>query len=79
MLDRMPLSGATARQQAQLDAINTQAAKTIGQNSDRVDQSVMSEAYDTMTREYDNLFSGGMQFDRKFLRDLADVRKEATE
>lgn len=39
----------------------------------------MSQAYDAMSQEYDNIFSGGMRFDRSFLKDLATVKREAAE
>lgn len=39
----------------------------------------MSQAYDDMSREYDGIFSNGMQYDRQFLRDLANTRNEAAE
>ena len=78
MLDNLPMSGAPARRAAQQSAGNQQIAKAIGEQSPSVDQATMAKAHDRLGQEFDSVFSNGMTYDRQFLRDVAQIKKDAT-
>lgn len=72
----MPFSGAAKRTDAQQDAFGRQLAKTIGQDADRVDTAVMGKAADEIGEKFDQVFDGGVTYDREFLKDLAALRRD---
>jgi hypothetical protein len=74
---RQPLGGGVSRMAARERAFNREAAKTIGQNAEVVDQRLMAKAYDDFGQRYEALFDGGGAYDRQFLKDVAQIKREA--
>lgn len=77
MLDRMPFSGATGRAAAQQTAGNRELAKLLGENADQVNSTVAGDAAERIGGEFDRVFETGMKYDRSFLREVAQIKKEA--
>ena len=78
MTDNLPFSGATARRAAQQEGGNRATAAAMGETSDTVNRTTMANAYKRLGSEFDSHFSGGMRYDRKFLREVATIKKDAT-
>jgi len=79
MLDKLPMSGAAGREARQQGAGNAAVANLIGMEGGKVSQGMLGHAADTMGTKFDQIFADGMQVDRKFLRQIASVRKEANQ
>lgn len=76
MLDKLPLSGAPARAQAQKDAGNAALARLMGQEAGTVDQSTMAAAAHDLGQKFDKVFAAGTKYDSQFLHELAAVSHE---
>lgn len=77
MLDKLPFSGASARQQAQQQAGNKALARLIGQEADTVDRATFDKAATELGEQFDQVFTGGAKYDRQFLIGVAKLRQEA--
>jgi hypothetical protein len=75
-LGKLPFAGGRAVAEKQQAAGNREIAKLIGQEADSVTPRVMGEAADKIGAKFDEVFAGGMKYDRQFLRELAQLKQE---
>lgn len=77
MMDKMPFSGATARNEKQQLAGNKKLLELIGQKGDgMLTPERFAKAGDDLGQRFDKVFQNGTAYDTPFLRDLAKLRKE---
>lgn len=79
MTDRLPFSGAGKRAAAQQQAGNKKLAGLLGQEADAVDTTVMSDAAEAIGSRFDEAMQGGMQYGRDFLRNVAELKRQAAD
>lgn len=78
MLDRLPFSGANARNAQQQEAGNAALAALIGQKkAGMVNQSVMAEAAEKLGKKFDQVFARGSKVDDQALGEFTALQQEA--
>lgn len=79
MADKLPFSGAAARNAEQQAAGNRALAKLVGEDSPVLDQTTLGRAADNLGKKFDQVFENGTRFDEKFARKLAELKQTADE
>lgn len=78
MLDRMPFSGANARNAQQQAAGNAALAALIGQKkAGVVNQETMALAAEKLGKKFDNVFAAGSRMDQQFAHEVTALAQEA--
>lgn len=78
MLDRLPFSGANARNAQQQEAGNAALAGLIGQKkAGMVNQSVMNDAAEKLGKKFDQVFARGSKLDSQALGEFTALQQEA--
>lgn len=76
-LGKLPFSGGRALADKQQAAGNREIAGLIGESADSVTPRVMADAAENIGKKFDEVFAGGMRYDRQFLKELGALRQEA--